>query len=173
MKKPPLLPIEALRRVVRMARFNGTGILVVAGAFALLSASTHDTASTAIGLLVAGAGAMELHGATLVQRGEERGMNWMIGSQFYLMAVIFFYVGQGLHHVDISLFQRYVSLNDEQRQTIAQSGLTIDQFFRGVYVASYVTFGVVTLFYQSGMAFYYRRRRPAVAAALREPDGHP
>ena len=153
-----------------MARFNGTGILVVAGAFALASASTHDVAGTAIGLLIAGAGAMELHGATLVLQGEVRGMNWMIGSQFYLMAVIFFYVGMGLHHIDIALFQRYVTLTDEQRLQITQAGLTVDQFIRGFYVASYVIFGIVTLFYQSAMAFYYRRRRPAVAAALREHD---
>jgi hypothetical protein len=170
MKKPPLLPAEALRRVVRMARFNGTGILVVAGAFALGSASTHDTMGTAIGLLIAAAGAMELHGATLVQRGEERGMNWMIGGQFYLMAVVFFYVGLRLNHVDTSVFAPLLSLTDEQRQAIAQAGLTIDQFLHGVYVATYTIFGVATLIYQSAMVFYYRRRRPAVTAALRDHD---
>jgi hypothetical protein len=168
MKKPPLLPTEALRRVIRMAHFNGYGVLVVAGAFALGSASTHDTTGTAIGLLVAGAGAMELHGASLVRRGAESGLNWMIGSQFYLMAVVFFYVGMRLHHVDISVLEPYFT--DEQRQAIAQAGLTTDQFLRGVYVATYAIFGVVTLIYQSAMALYYRRRRPAVSAALRDHD---
>ena len=49
-RKPPLLPAETLRRVVRTAKFDGTGILVISGAFALASASVHDVTGAEVAL---------------------------------------------------------------------------------------------------------------------------
>jgi len=170
MKKPPLLPFEALRRVLRVARFNGWIVLVISGAFALGSASIHDTVGTAVGLLIAGAGAMELHGASRLNHGAAQGVNWMIGSQFYLMAVVFGYIGLRLQHVDTGSLQPY--LTQEQHQAIAQAGLTTDEFLRAVYVSTWCLVGGVTLIYQSAMAIYYHRRRGSIAAALQEAERH-
>ena len=44
----------------------------------------------------------------------------------------------------------------------------MDQFLRIVYKATYILVGVLTVLYQGGLTIYYQRRRPAVAAALRE-----
>jgi hypothetical protein len=167
-RKPPLLPEEALHRVLRAARLDGTGVLVIAGAFALASAAVKDTTGAAVGLLVAGAGAVELHGAALVRHGSERGMRWLVASQLFLMAIIFGYIGYRLRHADVS--PMLPLLTDDQRQAIAAAGFTVDQFLRMVYVGTYAAVGVGTLLYQGGMCLYYLRRRPAVAAALRE-DG--
>jgi hypothetical protein len=52
--------------------------------------------------------------------------------------------------------------------TIAVSGLNEDQFLRVIYGISTSVFGVVTFFYQGGMAIYYHRRRAAVRQALAE-----
>jgi hypothetical protein len=168
MRRPPLLPAEALRRVLRIARFDGMSVLFVAGAFALASAVMHDEKSTGVGLLLAGAGAIELHGVSLLGQGEKRGMRWLVCSQLVLMALLLGYVAARLSHVDIGLIKPL--LTAEQQQTIEQRGLTVDEFLRAVYVMGYAVIGVATVFYQGGMAIYYLCRRAAVAAALREAD---
>ena len=56
--KPPLLPSETFRRVLRVARFDGLSVLGVSGAFALISAASQDVSGAMIGLLVAAAGAI-------------------------------------------------------------------------------------------------------------------
>lgn len=166
-KRPPLIPAESLRRVLRVARLDGSCILAVAGLFALASASIHDTAGAAVGLLVAGTGAIELHGTGLLRNREERGMKWLVASQLFLMAIVLAYVASRLMKVDLSILQPLVTA--DQRKAIADAGLTIEEFLRIVYVGTYAVFGVVTVLYQGGMTAYYLRRRSAVAAALAEP----
>ena len=74
MPQPPLLPEVILMRVLRLARFDGMGALMLGGMFALVAASARDFPFAAIGLLAAGAGAIELHGAALLKEGQPRGM---------------------------------------------------------------------------------------------------
>ena len=103
--RPPLLPAHALRRVTHIARLDGLGVLTVAGLFALASALLHDEVGTAIGLVVAGAGAIELHGVALLRHGTERGMRWLVGSQLMLLIVVLGYVVARLWHIDISMMR--------------------------------------------------------------------
>ena len=91
MKAPPLLPEETLIRVLRVARLDGLSVLVISGVFALVSALAGDGLGAVVGLLVAGAGAVELHGATLLEHGEPRGIDWLTGSQGFLLATIALY----------------------------------------------------------------------------------
>jgi hypothetical protein len=160
MRVPPLLPEETLFRVLRLARFNGMSVLFIAGFFALISAAAKDVPGAAIGVLVAGAGALELHGAGLLRQGDDRGMTWLVSSQLYLLTVVLAYVGFRLMHVDIEPMRVLLTA------TIAVSGLNEDQFLRVIYGISTSVFGVVTFFYQGGMAIYYHRRRAAVRQAL-------
>src|SRR5215212_4806798 len=78
MQQPPLLSEVTLVRVLRLARFDGMGALVLGGMFALVAAANRDFPFAAIGLLAAGAGAVELHGAALLREGEPRGMRWLL-----------------------------------------------------------------------------------------------
>jgi hypothetical protein len=164
--RPPLLPAFALRRVMHIARLDGLGVLTIAGLFALASALLHDETGTVIGLAVAGAGAIELHGVTLLRHGAERGMLWLVGSQLLLLAVVLGYVGLRLSHVDITTLKPLLS--DAQQQVIVQSGLSVDAFLRLIYKGTYLLVGLLTVLYQGGLTIYYQRRRTAVAAALRE-----
>lgn len=164
MRAPPLLPEETLYRVLRLARFNGLSVLVIAGFFSLVSAAGHDVPGAIVGVLVAGAGAFELHGVSLLRNGYARGTTWLVWSQLYLLAVVLVYVALRLTHVDIEPMRQI--LTEEQRETISISGMGEDQFLRTIYTISSVVFGVVTFFYQGGMALYYHRRRAAIATAL-------
>lgn len=168
-KLPPLLPTETLARVLRTARVNGTSVLVIAGTLALLSAAARDVFGTGVGLLVAAAGAIELHGAGLVRQGQPRGTSWLVTSQLYLLLVVLAYVAWRITHYDEAFMRTLVTMDMEKR--LSEAGLTVDDFMpmlRKAYVFAYAVIAVATFIYQGGMALYYNRRRGAVDAALRE-----
>ena len=177
-KSPPLLPDEVLRRVLRMAHLDGTGLLVVAGAFALVSAWYHDTTGTVVGLVVAGTGAIELHGAGLLRHGRERGVNWLIASQLGLMGAVCAYVGWQLAHIDPAVIAQFAAFADagsadDAIERYAQlDPLTKAEMLQDAYVGFYEIVFALTVIYQGGMTIYYARRRARVITALREIHGH-
>jgi hypothetical protein len=98
--KPPLLPTEIVARLLRVAHFDGGSVLVLCGVLAIASAWYGDFTGAIIGVLIAGAGAFELHGAGLIKAGEPRGLKWLIASQLYLLGTILSYVGWRLVSYD-------------------------------------------------------------------------
>jgi hypothetical protein len=162
--QPPLLPEEALARVLRLARADGTGVLMVATFFALTSAAMGDFWGAVVWLLMAGAGAIELHGGTLLRDAEPRGLNWLIASQFLLLLVVLGYCALRLAHFDLAPIRE--ALTDEMRASLREANYAEEDFLRIVYVTTYVAMGAVTLLYKSAVAFYFFRRRGTVAAAL-------
>lgn len=170
MKSPPLLPAEILRRVLRLARFDGTSILMIAGSFAIASAIGHDSIGTYLGLAVAGAGAVELHGFGLLRGGRIEGMGWLVSSQMLLLAILFGYASWMLHHPDpqVILWMRRAIMTDQMKGLLAERHLSEDQLLGFYYQACYGLLGLLTLIYQGSMAVYYTRRRLAVAVALAE-----
>lgn len=167
MKAPPLLPEETLHRVLRVANVDGFSVLAVAGVLALASAAAGDWVGTGIGLLVAAAGAIELHGVGLLRAGESRGMNWLIASQPYLLAMVLGYCAVRLGSYDATLLRAAVT--SEMRASLAEAGYTEESFLRFVYFSTYTVLAVGTLLFQGWMTFYYWRRRTAVAAAIEGP----
>ncbi len=166
--KPPPLPSEVLRRVLIVSRFDGISVLAVAGGCALISAAAHDLTGAVVGLIVAGAGAIELHGAALLRHGAERGMKWLVGSQLFLMAAILGYVAFRLASPDTAALQKLVT--PEIADQIQQAGMTVEQFITGKLHLVYFAVAAATVLYQGGMSVYYLRRRAAVAQALLEED---
>ena len=168
MKAPPLLPEETLYRVLRTANMDGISVLAIAGFLALGSASMGDFYGAGIGLLVAAAGAIELHGSGLLRSGETRGMNWLLASQPYLLAILLGYCALRLISFDPTLLKQAVTA--DVRQAIAQAGYQEDHFLKVVYTATYLTLAVGTILFQGGMTLYYWRRREAVTAALSDGE---
>jgi hypothetical protein len=169
--KPPLLPSEILRRVMRLARFDGMSLLVVSGAFALLSAASRDVSGAMIGLLIAGAGAIELHGVALLRAGLN-GMRWLVSSQLCLMAMILVYVAIRIARPDVSWIMPYVKGEAAEPIILAaqQNNLTVEQLLIEGMTTLYAMVGAITVLYQGGMAIYYVRRRVAVEIALQEHE---
>jgi hypothetical protein len=164
MQAPPLLPEETFARVCRVARFDGMSILVVAGVFALISALAGDFVGAVIGLLVAGAGAMELHGVTLLHHCEPRGMDWLWGSQCFLLLTVLGYCAFQFARAKLPALPAEVETLI--RQDADQLGITTEEFLRMFNRMLYGGVAVATFVYQGGMAFYYLRRRTAVRRAL-------
>jgi len=167
--QPPLLAATAFARLLRLAKLDGAVVLAIAGAFTLVSAAAGNRLEAVIGLLIAGAGAFELHGAGLLHGGEIRGLRWLVSSQLYLLVTVLLYVGLRLVSFDPALIN--LIMTDTLRQRYLDAGLTpaqIDQVVQLSYYLSYTIVGVLTVVYQGGLAIYYYRRRTAVAAALAE-----
>jgi len=164
MQTPPLLSEVILGRVLRLASFDGLGVLISAGLFALLSAAAGDYGGAAIGILVAGAGAIELHGVALLRAVHVEGMNWLIGSQAFLMASMLGYCVFRLTHVTIPPMPPNLSSMIEL--TAEQLGMTKDEYLHFVYRAGFQVIAGLTVIYQGSMALYYIHRRAPVAAAL-------
>jgi hypothetical protein len=154
-----------------MARFDGMSVLVVAGGVALYSAYARDVTGAVIGLLVAAAGAIELHGVALLRSGRD-GMRWLVSSQLYLMGVMLCYVAFRLTRPDISWLQElYVGPAAEPLQQLAQQNdVTVDQLLREMVQTVYYSVAAVTVLYQGGMTLYYLKRRNAVGVALQNPE---
>lgn len=162
--QPPLLPAEALARVLRLARLDGMGVLMLATFFALTSAALGDFTGAVVWLLVAGAGAIELHGVVLLREAEKRGLNWLLASQFLLLLVVLGHCALRLAHYDPTAMRE--ALTDEMKTTLAQAHYDQEDFLRTVYVTTYGALAGLTFLYKACLAFYYYRRRAAVAAAL-------
>ncbi len=168
MQQPPLLPDVALARVLRLAKLDGTGALVLGTIFALVAASAGHFPFAAIGLLAAGAGAVELHGAALLRQADPRGMNWLIASQPFLLLVIFVYCAVRLWLVEMPPMP-------EQLQALLAAGaaqwhMSIENYLRVLNRLTYSVLAVASLFFQGGMMLYYLRRRKSVEQALAAED---
>ena len=167
MKAPPLLPEEIYQRVVRLARFDGLSIVVVTSVCAVLAASVGDRIGAGIGVLVAGAGAVELHGVSLLRHGDARGMTWLVNSQGLVMLSLLGYCALRLAHPQLEPLRATVT--DDMKQQLELIGWSVDHFLGLVYRFTYFAVALATILYQGGMALYYFRRRGPVATALETP----
>jgi len=141
-------------------------VLALGGVFALLAATAHEVPLAAIGLLAAGAGAIELHGASLLRDGEVRGMNWLIASQPFLLLVLWAYCALRLAQFELpELPERAAEL---AAVSAAQWQLTVEEYLRRLNAITVGVVALVGLAYQGGMTLYYWRRREPVARALEQ-----
>jgi hypothetical protein len=151
-------------------------VLFISGAFALIAAAAHDTTGACTGVAIAAAGAMELHGAGLLRNFDEKGMRWLIASQLFLLVCVLAYADYRLNHFSVAETKALIKsveppeLLAEARNSLSNQGLSADEALREFNGLAWAAISVGTLIYQGGMAVYYRRRRAAVASALREGD---
>jgi hypothetical protein len=173
--KPPSLPADTLRRVIKVARVNGMiFVFPVALLCSLIALLMGDLVGAFFGLLVAAAGWSEWHGAKLLQRGEARGINWLVRSQLYLMTLILLYILRQVTSYDPEYIRSLIT--PEMNQVFQQAGLNVEDILplvRKAFFAIYGTLAVVTLIYQGGLALYYQRRAAAVRDALDEKQLKP
>jgi hypothetical protein len=170
-QQPPLLAHETFVRVLRVARLDGLSVMWFAGFFALVAAANGDFRGAIVGVIIAAAGAIELHGAALLRHGAARGVNWLVGSQLYLMAAVIGYCAYQLAHPIlpvlpsgsesfVTFFKPMIELTAQQLQ------MTTEEYLLMIYRLTFRLLALLTFFYQGGMAVYYLQRRDAVTRAL-------
>ena len=169
------MPADTLRRVIKIARVNGMVVIFpVACLCALVEVVQGDWFGTIVGLLVAAAGWSEWHGAKLLQRGEARGIGWLVRSQLYLLGLIWLYAITQIvlyNPADIRSSMQELSRTtgmDVQGmlETLGYDAKDVVQLGRTFCYVLYGSFALVALFYQGGLALFYWRRTAAVSAAL-------
>jgi len=164
MQQPPLLPEETLARVLRLARFDGTGAMVLGGMFALVAAAARDFPFAAIGLLASGAGAVELHGAALLRQGHARGMRWLVCSQPFLLLVILTYCAVRLWLVELPALPE--ALQSVIAMSAQQWNMSVEEYQHLLNRITALVVAIVSVGFQGGMMVYYLRRREPVYRAL-------
>jgi hypothetical protein len=162
--QPPLLPEETLLRVLRLARGDGLVVLMLGTFFALTAAAVGDLTGAVAWLLLAGAGAIALHGAVLLRGAEARGLNWIVGSQLLFLLVVFAYCALRLTHYDPAPMRE--ALTAEMKATLSQANYDQEDFLLTVYRTTYGLMAGITLFYKGGLMRYFLHRRAAVTAAV-------
>jgi len=169
MRSPPLLPEETLMRVQRVARFDGMAALILGAMFAFTAAAAHEVPFTVIGLLAAGGGAMELHGLALIERGNGRGMEWLVWSQPLLLTVLVSYCALRLWLIELPPIPE--GFQEVFKASAEQWGMSVDEYQRVLNRVTVAAVAVIGAGFQGSMLVYYLRRRRAVIDALGAGDG--
>lgn len=162
--QPPLLPAETLNRVLRRAWINGAWVMIVSSFYALLSATEAEVPDVVVALLIAGGGAMALHGYGMLTRGDARGMRWLVTAPLLCMLMLLGICAWQVTHVDLPTLRTVLA--PQMKEVHAKFNLTDDQYLTMIYWGSNAILALVAIFYPGGLALYFLRRRAAVATAL-------
>lgn len=180
MNGPPPLPGEKLHRLLRLARLDGTSLLVIAGGFAVFSFATADWLGGATGVAAAACGAGELEGRHLLVGGKKAGVRWLVGSQISLLAIILAYCAYQYLCYDpgslIALLDRAVKAlsqtTGEGPSTLAEhlnvSTFELQRTARTAAQVAYVTIASLSVLCQGGMALYYHRLGRSLDSSVRK-----
>jgi len=172
-------PADTLRKVIKVARVNGMVVVFpVAGLGALIEVALGDWFGAVVGFLVAASGWSEWHGAKLLKRGEARGMAWLVRSQLYLLGLIWLYALTQMSRYNPDYVR--ASMQELNRtagidvqgmfETLGYDAKDVVRLGRTFCYVLYGSFALASVFYQGGLALFYRRRTAAVNAALAGDD---
>jgi hypothetical protein len=165
--RPPRLPEEILRRVIRLSCLNGWSVVIFAGVCAIGSLVFRDFFGALIGLLVTLGGAMEVRGHLMLKRNNIGGMRWLVASQLAVLAVIWAYAISRLLSYDDRMVREVIT--PKMLMSLNELGLTLADILplvRRIVDLLYGSVLATTLIYQGGMALFYRHCTPAVNTAL-------
>ena len=175
--KPPPIPELVYQRVMLVGKIDGYLILMSAGMLALFFAPSGFYVFTIASCLAAGTGAMEVHGARLLSRGDEGGVNWLVRAQLLLMFVVVAFVLYYANRFDTEFFNSLIpEIRAQAAETYPRFGLDdpyakisdseLLMVMRVSINLMLVMLGVVSCVYQGLMARYYHKRRAAIEQAL-------
>ncbi|MEO6993363.1 MAG: hypothetical protein ABI273_07020 [Lacunisphaera sp.] len=159
---------KAMKRVLRISRFNGWSVIIIAALGALITLAMGDISGMAVGVLIAVAGWMEVRGHKLLKKRNPDGMKALVRSQMFLLAIILVYCATRLGSFDSGAVLGNVT--PDMESMLKEAGINkadVVPMVRTAFFAGYGIFALLTLFYQGGMALYYRAKTPLVLEALR------
>ena len=167
-KKPvSLTPEKALAGVRKLSRINGWSVVIFAGLGMFLTLLLGDWLGLAIGLLVMGAGAMEVHGNRRLGRGDLDGMKWLVRSQVFLLGFVLVYAISRLASFDSE--SALANLTPEMVGALQEMQIDPRDLLPLIKLSFWGGYGaviVVTIGYQGGLSLFYRGRIPLVTEAL-------
>ncbi len=172
---------KALQRVLRVSWLDGWSLIIIAGLSLLLTLVLGELLGLAISLLVMAAGIIELRGRRALKRRHADGMQLLVRSQLFLLAVILVYCARCLGSFDAGYLrdqlipemrQNFLTLGVNFDEILSQFELTVNDLVplvRKVFLLLYGGVAIISIFYQGGLALFYRRKTPLVTEALARP----
>lgn len=151
---------------MRTASVNGMTCFLIGTFYAVVMAAQHNIPLAAVGLLAAGAGAIELHGLGRLRQGDPGGMNSLLLAQPLMLAVILGYCVLRVTHFEMPTTSEW--LMEQATLTAKELEITVEEYFRVVNRLSMQILAIVGVVYQGLMLRYYLRRREEVRRALEE-----
>lgn len=187
MTTPAPTPSEkALKRVLTISWLDGWSLVVIAGLSLLLTLLMGELLGIAISLLVLAAGIIELRGRRALQRRQADGMKLLVRAQLFLLTVILVYCARSLGSFDADYMRDdlipkmremlQVTLGINLDDLMQQSGLTVAELVPLVHKAFLLLYGgvaMISIFFQGGLALYYRSKTKLVTDALSTPPAAP
>lgn len=161
---------------MRLARLHGSSVMIISGAFALASAANQGVSGAVVGLLIALAGAGEVHGASLLGNGRTEGTRWLVGAQLYLLLIILAYCVYSVQTLNVAEIQAQIadaqkSLPDEWKKVLFPDDQPMTPaLIKASYTQSFMLVALGSIVYQGLMARYYAKRRVAIELALLPDD---
>ena len=172
MQSPPILPAHSLRRVLAISRVDGWSVIGVAGLSALLSVWQGSHALAAAGLVVALAGALELHGRHLLLQRQPQGIGRLIGAQIFLLLIIWIYAWYRWQYFEAAALWAELPgfMQAHVTNSLLAAGLD-PEFHRQLLLKltnqlTCIVLALVSLVYQGGLAFWYGRQSSCIRQAL-------
>jgi hypothetical protein len=161
---------KILQRVLFISAVDGWSIAVVAALGGLVSLLFGDLSGVAVGVLVLAAGVTELRGRKQLRRRDAAGMKLLVRAQLFLLTVILVYCVSRLGSFDAEMVM--ANMTPEMQAALTEAGVSradVLPLVRTVFYVGYGTVAVVSIFFQGGLALYYRHRTGAVNEALATP----
>lgn len=175
MTPTPLTPADkVLRRVLLISVIDAWSVIAISALGSLLALVLGDFSGVFVGLLVIIAGVMELRGRARLVRRDAKGMRLLVRAQLFLLAVILVYCVSRLGSFDAETAM--ANLTPDMQAALTEAGITRADVLPLVRIAFYTAYGtvaVVSIFFQGGLALYYRSRTPLVTEALAAPPQSP
>lgn len=169
--KPPPLPIEVFERVLRVARFDGKMLVIIAATFAGFAALSRHLPPTIAGVIAVGCGLLEINGSNRLQNGDPQGLENMIMAQLGLMLTVVGYALWMLLYFDVEVFLTQIpeTMRDDMLLQLELAGFSesdLPRFYQGMNTLVYSLVGILTVVFQGLMVRFYHRARPAVNTVI-------
>jgi hypothetical protein len=156
----PQICDKKIRRATAISKLNGWSVAGFAGLCALAVLVFGDWFGFMVGVAVALSGFMELRGSRLLGNKNPGAISWLVGSQIYLIAVLWYYASFNLLTFDKSdpwgMFSpglKDLILGIQPDQYLVEEMLIM------TYYATYLSLILVVLIYQGGLCLYYLSRK--------------
>ena len=162
-----------IQKIMRVSTINAWSVLFIAGTFAVLSMLALSFPGVAVGVAVAIAGPLELHGQKRLEDNPMQARTWMMGSQLWLMTCVLIYCSWRVLSLDPD--NPFVVFGDAAQvfELVQIFGIP-RAYLASLFVqAFYITYGLIaglTLIFQGGLTLYYRARIGRLAHAISATD---
>ena len=151
---------KKIRLAAIIAQMNGGSIAGFAAVCAVAVLLFGDLYGFVVGIAVSVSGGLELRGGRLLKTRDPRAITWLVGSQLYLMAVLWCYAAYNLWSFDkADPRARFSPDLKEMVLSLLPDPYMADAMITITLYATWLTLILVVLIYQGGLSLYYLSRK--------------